>query len=275
MKPAFDYFVVLAGMRTGSNYLEANLNAYPGLACCGELFNPHFIGHADMKEMFGVTLPARESDPMGLIAKMRKATDGLAGFRLFQGHDPRVLDACLADPRCAKVVLTRNPIDSYVSLKIAGATGQWRLGDMRHAKTARIAFDRSEFADYLAASRDYLEAILRTIQSTGQTAFFLTYDDVSDTAAMNGLARFLGVTAERKATSAATKKQNPEALEEKVTNYPDLVAAVAAMDPLDLHRYQVFEQKRGPIVPQYLAAARAPLLFLPVRGGPVDAVRRW
>jgi hypothetical protein len=37
----------------------------------------------------------------------------------------------------------------------------------------------------------------------------------------------------------------------------------------------VFEQKRGPIVPQYLAAARAPLLFLPVRGGPVEAVRRW
>lgn len=42
--PRFDSFVMFAEMRTGSNFLEANLNAMPGVTCHGEMFNPHFIG---------------------------------------------------------------------------------------------------------------------------------------------------------------------------------------------------------------------------------------
>ncbi|MDX1782140.1 MAG: nodulation protein NodH, partial [Thalassovita sp.] len=45
MTDRFDYFVVFAEMRTGSNFLETNLNAFPGLTCYGEAFNPHFIGY--------------------------------------------------------------------------------------------------------------------------------------------------------------------------------------------------------------------------------------
>lgn len=40
MPDRFDYFVIFAGMRTGSNYLERNLNAAPDLRCYGELYNP-------------------------------------------------------------------------------------------------------------------------------------------------------------------------------------------------------------------------------------------
>lgn len=46
----------------------------------------------------------------------------LGGFRYFHDHDPRVLDMILDDPGCAKIILTRNPLDSYVSWKIAQAT---------------------------------------------------------------------------------------------------------------------------------------------------------
>jgi hypothetical protein len=217
----------------------------------------------------------READPLLLIRKIREHSQGLAGFRLFQDHDPRVRAACLADRRCAKVVLSRNPLDSYVSLKIAGATGPGRLGDRRHAHSARVASDPDAFAAYAAASRQYQEEVRRDLQTAGQTAYFLTYDDVADPEVMNGLARFLGVTETRAATSNDTKKQNPESLEEKVTNYPEMVAALGRLDPYDLGRYPVFEQKRGPIVPQYVAAATSPLLFLPVRGAPVAPVLRW
>ena len=41
----FDYFVVLAEMRTGSNLVEANLNEFAGVTCEGEVFNSHFISH--------------------------------------------------------------------------------------------------------------------------------------------------------------------------------------------------------------------------------------
>lgn len=272
---AFDCFVILAGMRTGSNFLEANLNEYPGLHCHGELFNPHFIGHAGKTSLFGMTIEEREADPLALVRLVRRKTEGLAGFRLFDDHDPRVLQAVLADPAVAKVVLSRNPLESYVSLKIAGETGQWRLGDMRHAKSARIAFDRAEFAEHLARTRSHQDGVLRQLQVTGQTGFFLTYEDVGEIEVMNGLARFLGVTEERKATSAKTKKQNPDDLEAKVTNYAEMVASLSGVDPFDLGRTPVFEPRRGPIVPQFLAAARAPLLFMPLKGGPTASVSDW
>ena len=46
----------------------------------------------------------------------------MPGFRLFHDHDRRIWDHVLADTACAKIVLTRNPLDSYVSRKIAAAT---------------------------------------------------------------------------------------------------------------------------------------------------------
>ncbi|NBO20432.1 MAG: nodulation protein NodH, partial [Rhodobacteraceae bacterium] len=48
--PQFKSFVVFAEMRTGSNYLEANLNALSGVLCHGEAFNPHFIGKKDQTD---------------------------------------------------------------------------------------------------------------------------------------------------------------------------------------------------------------------------------
>jgi len=68
MKP-FDYFVVFAEMRTGSNFLEANLNALDGVTCHGEAFNPHFIGYPNRTELLGYTQQTREADPAGLIER--------------------------------------------------------------------------------------------------------------------------------------------------------------------------------------------------------------
>ena len=96
-KARFDSFVILAGMRTGSNFLEANLNAMAGVTCFGEVFNPAFIGKKDQLELLGISMTAREADPMALLRKLRDATQGLSGIRFFHDHDPRVLAAVLAD----------------------------------------------------------------------------------------------------------------------------------------------------------------------------------
>ena len=54
MSDRFDSFVVFAEMRTGSNFLEANLNAIDGLSCLGEVFNPHFIGYPNAEDVLGI-----------------------------------------------------------------------------------------------------------------------------------------------------------------------------------------------------------------------------
>jgi len=274
MAPRFDMFVLFAEMRTGSNHLEATLNRLEGVRCFGEAFNPAFIGQSGRTEMLGVTMAEREAEPLALIARMRERVR-LPGFRFFHDHDPRVLDRVLPDPRCAKIVLTRNPLDSYVSRKIATATGQWKLTDIAHRRQSRITFDAAEFAEMLERLRAFQLQILRGLQTTGQTAFHIGYEDIGDAEVLNGLATFLDIPDRLDGPDGTLKRQNPEPLTEKVVNLAEMEGALARLDPFDLGRAPNFEPRRGPGVPGYFAGRRVPLLFLPLRGGPETVVRDW
>ena len=275
MSARFDYFIIFAEMRTGSNFLEENLNDYPGLACHGEAFNPNFVGHAKKTEMFGVTMEQREADPVQLLDRMRTKTDGIPGFRYFHDHDPRILAHCLPDPRCAKIVLTRNPLESYVSRKIAAATGQWRLNDMKGAKSAKITFDRKEFEAHLDALQQFQLRLMHGLQTSGQTAFYVAYEDIQDVTVLDGLAAYLGVDHQKKRTSQTTKVQNPAPLEDKVENFAEMTEALSRIDRFDLTRTPNFEPRRAAAVPTYVAATQAPLLYQPIKAGPEQRILAW
>jgi LPS sulfotransferase NodH len=275
MPDRFDYFIVLAGMRTGSNFLEETLNALPGLRCWGEAFNPQFMGRSGRMKMAGLDMAARQADPLALLSAMRARSDGLAGFRFFDDHDTRILDHALADHRCAKIILTRNPLDSFVSLQIARSTGQWRLGDGRRARTARIRFDPGDFTAYLDKLRQFSARIDRQLQVTGQTAFRLTYDQIGDLGVINGLAMFLGVAGRLERIPTGTLVQNPAPLAQRVTNYDEMCRALAELDPFDAALPRNHEPRRGPAVRAHVAAAETPLLFMPVPGGSWAGVEAW
>lgn len=268
---AFDSFVMFAEMRTGSNFLEANLNALPGVTCHGELFNPHFIGKKDQQSLFGIDLAARGTDPLSLWRAVRAATPGLAGFRYFHDHDPRIFDVVMNDRACAKIVLTRNPAESYVSWKIAQATGQWKLTNAKNLKTARIRFDAEEFERHLDGLHQFQIALQHRLQISGQTAFYLTYEDIQDIDVLNGLAAYLGVEARLDAPDGKLKKQNPEDLSSKVENYAEMAGALARIDRFDLSRTPCFEPRRPAAIPSYIAAGS--LLYMPIMGGPTPQVR--
>ncbi|WP_108483748.1 nodulation protein NodH [Oceaniglobus ichthyenteri] len=271
----FDSFILLAEMRTGSNFLEDTLNSVTGLKCWGEAFNPHFISHAGKTEQAGITIAAREADPLQLLRAIRDKTEGIAGFRFFHDHDPRILSHCLTESRCAKVVLTRNPLDSYVSLEIARLTGQWRLGDLKAAKTAKITFDPVGFSRHLSKLQGFQQDLTRHLQVSGQTAFYIRYDDINDVEILNGLLAYLGVSDRLDGTSGKTKVQNPSPLRDKVLNYDDMVAHLAGHDHFDLGRTPNFEQRRGPNIPGFIFAAQSPLVYLPIRGGAMARVESW
>ncbi|OYW58217.1 MAG: nodulation protein NodH [Rhodobacterales bacterium 12-65-15] len=269
----FRSFVILAEMRTGSNLLEANLNALPGVTSHGEVFNPHFIGKKDATELFGITLAERERNPQALLRKLAEATEGLPGFRFFHDHDARVLDLVLADRDCAKIILTRNPLESYVSQQIARATGQWKLTDARRLKTAKAVFDGAEFRAHLATLQAFQLRLMRALQTSGQTAFYLDYEDLGSVEVLNGLAAYLGVKGRLKAVDDTLKKQNPEPLADKLENPQALATVAAGIDIFALSRTPSFEPRRAASVPNAIAAAD--LLFFPVRAGPTAAIRDW
>ncbi len=274
--PRFDAFVILAGMRTGSNLLESSLNAVPGLACHGEAFNPSFVGFPNRDELLSTTLAERDRDPDAFLRKIRSADpETLNGFRYFHDHDPRVLDAILDDPRIAKIVLTRNPLDSFVSRKIAQSTGQWKLTNLARRKTEKIDFDPAGFEAHLEEQDQFLRRIERALQRTGQTAFNLDFAALRDLEVLNGLLLWLGVSGRLDAVPGNLKRQNPEPVTEKVANPDAMAAAVARVDAFALHTRLRVEPARGYAVRSYLAAPRTPLLYLPIRSGPEASVRAW
>ena len=275
MTTPFDYFVVLAEMRTGSNFLEANLNALDDVICHGEAFNPHFIGYPNRSEILGVDQATRDADPEALISAIRWQAGKIGGFRYFHDHDPRVLDPMLNDPRCAKIILTRNPLDSYVSWKIAQATGQWKLTDVKRRKDAQAHFDAAEFSDHVAALQAFQVQLLNRLQAAGQTPFYIAYEDLQNLDVMNGLARWLGAHGQLQELDQSLKPQNPGAVIDKVDNPEEMVAALSGLDWFNLSRTPNFEPRRGASVPSYVAAAEAPVLYLPLRGGPESAVISW
>ena len=270
----FHSFVILAAMRTGSNLLEESLNAIPGLCCHGEAFNPRFVGGPRKSAVLGVTLEQRERDPGQMLDRI-VAAEGLNGFRYFPDHDPRIFERVMRDPRCAKIVLTRNPLESYVSLKIARQTGQWKLGRARDRKSGRVSFDAAEFDGYLEDLQGFQLSVLRLLQTTGQTAYYLDYDDVRQPEVLGGLAVWLGVSDAGVKPSTRLVKQNPGDLADLVSNPEEMEAALARVDRFNLSRTPNLEPRRGPGVPGFVAARRAPVLFMPVRGGPTDRVTRW
>lgn len=270
----FDYFVVFAEMRTGSNFLETNINAFDGLACHGEVFNPHFIGYPDKDNVLGVTQAQREADPQVLIDQI-KAAPGLNGFRYFNDHDPRLLDICMADRRCAKIILTRNPVESYVSWKIAALTGQWKLTNVKQAKTRQINFNGREFGEHLEALQAFQVKLLNSLQKLGQTAFYVAYEDLQDVDVMNGLADYLGCQNRIAQLDKSLKKQNPMPMSDKVVDFSAMEKSLARLDRFNLNRTPTFEPRRGPMTPSYIAAPTSGVLYMPIKSGPDAAICDW
>lgn len=274
---AFRSFVIFAGMRTGSNLLEATLNGVRRVTCFGEAFNPYMMGWPDKDELRGITMAEREADPHSLLRALFGKPDHLAGFRYFHDHDPRIFDAIMDDPSCAKIVLTRNPIDSWVSTQLAYATNQWKLNATETAIPAAVEFDAASFRESLGATQAFLDRIHHGLQSRGQVAFWLNYDDLRDADVMTGLLHWLGRTdLDRVEPAQDQVPQNPREMAEKVTNFEAMQAELVATDPFQLHRIPGFEPKRGPAVPSFLTGgAGRGLLFMPVRGGPSDRIEAW
>ena len=261
-------------MRTGSNFLESSLNSVPGIACHGEVFNAWFVGTENRTELLGFDLKRREADPLGLLDTLR-LQPGLNGFRYFHDHDARIFEAVMDDPRCAKIILARNPVDSFISRRMAYATDQWKLTNARDRNDMKVSFVAANFERFLSDNQSFYLRVLSALQTRGQTAFYLAYEDLGDTDVLNGLLTFLDVPGRLASASSDLVRQNPEEIAAKITNLPLMQDTLDRLDLFNLSRIPNFEPRRGPAVPAYVAARGAALLYMPVRGGPETAVRGW
>ncbi len=277
MTQAFQRFVIFAEMRTGSNLLEATLNGLKRVTCFGEAFNPYMMGWPDKDELKGITRAEREEDPHRLLRALFDKPNHLPGFRYFHDHDPRVFDAIMDDRACAKVILTRNPIDSFVSTALARQTNQWKLNETETPIPAAVRFDGAEFRQAVGEVEEFQLKVLHRLQVSGQAGFWLGYEDLRDADVMTGLLHWMGRTDLARVEPASDQvPQNPRELAEKVTNFDEMQAELARLDPFMLRRIPNFEPRKGPAVPSFMASdAGKGLIFMPLKGGPAAPVQDW
>jgi LPS sulfotransferase NodH len=232
----FTSFVMLGSMRSGSNLLESYLNQYERLVCHGELFQKTFIGSLGRTEFLGIDLPTRDKHPQRLLDAVRAASpDKITGFRLFQEHNRQAMNAVLQDRLCAKIILTRDPIESFVSLQIARKTKQWMVSDIAHRKAAQIHFDLEEYAAYLSERTAFYAMVAHNLESTGQPFFEIDYSLLNEVENINRLAAFIGDPDAKTWLEQPIKKQNPGALSSKISNIDEVRAA---LDSPSLHEVQ-------------------------------------
>ncbi|MDB6181123.1 sulfotransferase family 2 domain-containing protein [Paracoccus fistulariae] len=277
MTPDFRSFVIFAEMRTGSNLLEATLNAIKRVTCFGEAFNPYMMGWPNTDALLGVTQEEREADPLPLLEKLTGKENHLPGFRYFHDHDPRVLEAIMANRSCAKIILTRNPLESYVSTRLAWETNQWKLNESEVPIQTQITYDSAEFRENLFATQEFQQRVVHQLQVSGQSYFAITYQDLRDADVLTGLLHWLGRTdLERVEPATDQVPQNPQDMAQKVRNFDEMQADLHQLDPFLLHHLPNFEPRRGPAVPGFSASgAGRGLIHMPLRGGPVAAVQDW
>ena len=266
----FRAFAILAEMRTGSNFLEDSLNQLDGLSCHGEAFNPHFVGYPNRSTLFGMDLAARRASPELLLEAIVGAR-GLNGFRYFHDHEPKVLDAILDDPSIAKVQLSRDPLQSFVSLQIARETGQWKLTNPKHRRQAKIRFDPAAYERHLAAVSGFAAKVRARLQASGQTAFPIDFEEIGRPEVLNGLATFLGIEARLSKPSSKLRRQNPPDLRAKVENYEEMERALGGLGAAPASA----EPPRAAAVTTWQVADEAGLVHMPVRGGPEMRTVAW
>ena len=272
----YRYFVILGMMRTGSNLLQRTLDQLPSLNCHGELFNPAFINGPTSKVNFGMSTAERDANPTSLIEAMIAAGDhnALSGFRLFDGHNLQVTSAVLEDPSAAKIVLRRNPLDSFVSLKIARETDQWMLMKQRARRSVQIHFDITEYREYLAQSESYYSRVMHSLKVSGQTAFTVDYSEIPDLSIINGLSTWLGQSDRLDTVEPTILRQNPGPLEEKVANYAEMIEQLQGEGGLHRTGEGARSDRAGGL--RFMSMAqRAPLLYAAIPGGPNEQVHRW
>lgn len=224
-------FVIYAAPRTGSNLLCSLLNSHPEILCHHGLFNPrgiHYaLDHRDGDPDFG-TAEERDRDSVSFLEAVWRYDGGkrAVGFKFNRGEHAAAHDAVARDTSVHKILLRRrNRIKTYVSERIADATGAWENYDGRETMPQRIVVDPPALAQHADANERYYAAIEETLHATNQPWLEVDYEALQNGGVAPILA-LLGVDAHAPLT-AGSYKQNPDDLRELVANFEEVRLALA------------------------------------------------
>lgn len=216
-------FVLIAAPRTGSNWLVSMLNSHPEILCHYELFH--------WRQVYSETIPGngyaalRERNRNPCLFLKNIYSNGLGkkaiGFKLFEQHNPAILDYLIRQPAVKKIILKRsNYLKIYSSHLIAKKTGAYTFKPETR-KTA-VYVDAKQFKRYVSQQEAFYRNLRNRIQQGGQPLFQIEYRQLSDPDSINQLLEYIGVASPYE-LKAGTRKQNPEKSADRIINYSELI----------------------------------------------------
>lgn len=230
-------FILLGSQRTGSNLLVNYLNQYDDIFCNGEFFNPAFTGiNKSTIDYIGLTredVKQREKDRFYYLEKVfNHPGKEICGFVFFPGHGDDIFRNIMKNSNISKIFLHRNPIQSYVSLKIAQETRVWLVANIKNSKKInrkikntqrKIVFKPYIFKKYMKNLTSFRKNFDELFDFYGGRKYEISYSQLKNHETINQLALFLGSKDTPKILFEKLVKQNPNRLEDKVENYDELL----------------------------------------------------
>lgn len=235
-------FLIATLPRSGSYHLRALLDSAHDIRCYGEIFKGSAVELPDRElEILGLRKDdTEERDRMGMaiLTRLRKLAEqeGLIfGFKDFRFNLRRVevYDQILNSRGWKKVFLFRNPVERYISMERADATGIFVVTESMRGKPMdlrrKITFNAEKFENAMGMHKRLMNDARKTVEKYGpESAHIVDYGDLNRAEPRAALLAFLGSSAEAGGLASAHVKQYTDPIETGVENWDALLAHLRA-----------------------------------------------
>lgn len=210
-------FAIVGNARTGSNYLLDGLKSSPAIRMYHEIFASH---NREVGRDFEKIL--------SMVYQYESKSTRLVGFKVFYNHLTNDEWEKLVRRKDIKIIhLTRqNRLRTVISLEIAFKTGQWTKADRSGSpKEKRLTLDPVKLIQRLEQIEEGETAT--RVRFCDSPILEIVYEELvrSPREVFGGVGAFLGVDGIDPG-KIRLKRQNPEGLEQLITNYNEVAAAL-------------------------------------------------
>jgi hypothetical protein len=242
-------FIIYTYPRSGSYNLVQLLDSGHDIICHGEIFHQErFDVPPEYLDKIGMTLEERNMSPLLLIERLRALDpDKHFGFKLFGGHINRVptLRTLLNDKSWLKIVLTRDPIETYGSYLRAYQSKVWYVRDDMKVDPEllkqKATFTPETWRNHVANIEAWMKACAKL-----NSAFFISYDAYQKPQELAKLLRYLGSSADADELTSAFKRQFSGSVENGFTNWAEFAEYMKVVPPPHmLTRQPLLRKVRG------------------------------
>jgi LPS sulfotransferase NodH len=209
-KNEYGKFVIISRSRTGSNFLISLLDSHEDIIAYGEKF--HRLGNKDSSDIYNEIFPIQSNK--------------VIGFKLFYYHpidsEDKSIWEQLTNDRSFKIIHLRrnNLLRAHISKLIAEKTDNWSSLSKNSTDNKRVHIDIKELLDDFAITYDRIRRAQQVFKN--HSILDVTYENLSNERenTIGEILRFLEVSPEN--VTSPYKKQNPEKLQDLVSNYREL-----------------------------------------------------